>query len=201
MNRSTLAPILKTAVMETIDAYPLEAIHAYTGESAFKATLNTGYGAVIIYPNVHPDDIPRILGPCGQYCSNYTAEIIAIEIVIRRILVDFEISSATPEDIVLISDSKSAVQAIDRGLLTDISNIQQLTNQLLTSCGIDITFQWILGHIGIPGNERADKLYKAGAAMTQTSTNAILNTCKQILRNNYKTEWLNQWVRAKTETL
>jgi hypothetical protein len=32
----------------------------------------------------------------------------------------------------------------------------------------------------------------------QTSTNATLNTCKQILRNNYKIEWLNQWASAKT---
>jgi hypothetical protein len=67
MNRSMLAPKLKTAVMETIDAYPFEAILAYTDGSAFKVTLNAAYGAVIIYPNVHPDDNPRILRPCGQY--------------------------------------------------------------------------------------------------------------------------------------
>jgi hypothetical protein len=66
--------------------------------------------------------------------------------------VNFENSSITPEDIVVFSDSKSALQVIDRGLSTDISNIQQLTNQLLTSYGIDINFQWIPGHIGILGN-------------------------------------------------
>jgi hypothetical protein len=99
---------------------------------------------------------------------------------------------------VIFSDSKLALRVIDRGLSTDISNIQPLINQLLTSYGIDITFQWIPGYIVITGNERADKLAKAGATMTQTSTNATLNTCKQILRNNYKTEWLNQWANAKT---
>jgi hypothetical protein len=69
MNRSTLTLILKTAVTKTIDAYPLEVIHAYTDGSAFKAKLNAGFEAVIIYPNVNPDDNPRILGPCGQYCG------------------------------------------------------------------------------------------------------------------------------------
>jgi ribonuclease HI len=192
MNRSTLASILKTAVIETIDAYHLEAIHAYTDRFAFKATLNAGYGAFIIYLNVHPDDNPRILGPCGQYCSNYTAEITSIEMVLRRILVYFEHGSTSPKDIVVLSDSKSALRAIDRGLSTEIFKIQQLINQLITSYGIEITFHWIPGHIGIPGNERADKLSKAGTAMTQTSSNATLNTCKQILINNYKTEWLGQ---------
>jgi hypothetical protein len=59
----------------------------------------------------------------------------------------------------------------------------------------------IPGHIGIRGNERADKLFKAGAAMTQTSTKAILNTCKQILRNSYRIEWLNLWASAKIERI
>jgi hypothetical protein len=43
MNRSTLSPILKTAVMETINVYTLKAIHAYTDGCAFEATLNAGY--------------------------------------------------------------------------------------------------------------------------------------------------------------
>jgi hypothetical protein len=65
VNRNTLAPIFNTSVMETIIAYTLEAIHAYTVGSAFIFTLSAGYGVVIIYPNVYNDDNPRILGPCG----------------------------------------------------------------------------------------------------------------------------------------
>jgi hypothetical protein len=69
MNRGTLDSILKTAVMDTIDAYPLEAMHAYTDGSAFKASLNDGYGADIIYPDIHPNDVPKILGPSDNTVS------------------------------------------------------------------------------------------------------------------------------------
>jgi hypothetical protein len=66
MNRSTQALILKTALMKRIDAFPHEVIHDYTDKSAFEALLNSGYGDVIIYPNIHSDDNQRIIGPFGQ---------------------------------------------------------------------------------------------------------------------------------------
>jgi hypothetical protein len=70
---------------------------------------------------------------------NLFAEITAIKMIFCRILVDFEKGSTTLGDIAVFSDSKSALQVKDRGLSTYISNMQQLTNQLLTSYGIDIT--------------------------------------------------------------
>jgi hypothetical protein len=60
MNRSTLPSILKITVMETIHSYPLDVHYAYTDGSAFKATLNAGYEALII----NTDDNLRIIGPC-----------------------------------------------------------------------------------------------------------------------------------------
>jgi hypothetical protein len=59
---------------------------------------------------------------------------------ILKILVDFENGTITPEDIIVFSDSKSALQDIDISMSSDISNIKQLTNQLLTSYSIEITF-------------------------------------------------------------
>jgi hypothetical protein len=73
MYTNTLASILKTAVMETIDAYSLVAFHGYTDGFAIKVTLKARYGVVIIYLDVHPDDNPRVIRLCRQYCSNYTA--------------------------------------------------------------------------------------------------------------------------------
>jgi hypothetical protein len=97
MNNSTLDSILKTAIMKTVDAYPLEAFHANTDGSAFKAILNVTYGAVM-YPDVYPaDNIALQKSQLWQRSFN--------------ILVDFKNSSITPEDFVvfLFSDSKSAL--------------------------------------------------------------------------------------------
>ena len=44
----------------------------------------------------------------------------------------------------------------------------------------------------------ADKLAKRGAAAPQFSPKISLQTCKQILRNNYRQEWLQQWASSKT---
>jgi ribonuclease HI len=82
----------------------------------------------------------------------------AIEMALHTFLADFENSSFTPENIVVFSDTKSALQSLDRGLSIDISNIQQITNQLLTFYGMEFTFLWIPGNTRIPDNERADKL-------------------------------------------
>ena len=43
--------ILKTSALETIDSYPKDWIHTYTDGSAFKATINAGYGATVNYPD------------------------------------------------------------------------------------------------------------------------------------------------------
>lgn len=135
--------MLKTTTLETIDSYPQNAIHAYTDGSAFKATIKAGYGALIKYPNTHWDDHPRIFGACGEFCSNYTAEITAIEKALQHIIKDFDSGTTPPEDIIIFSDSKSTLQAIEGGVLADVAEISELVDLLFTSYGIKVIFQWI----------------------------------------------------------
>ena len=73
---------LKLSALETIDAYPKDWIHSYTDGSAFKATINAGYGAVIYFPDGTKEEI---LYPCGSVCSNYIAEQLAIHSAITYI--------------------------------------------------------------------------------------------------------------------
>jgi hypothetical protein len=79
MNTSTIVRLLKKAMRETINVNPLDTIHDHSSGSIFKDTLNAGYGAIIIYLDIHPDNNQRILIPRRQCCANYTAEITAIE--------------------------------------------------------------------------------------------------------------------------
>ena len=62
---------LKASALETIDQYPKEWIHIYTDGSAFKATVNAGYGAIIHHPKGEKEEI---YSPCGSFCSNFVAE-------------------------------------------------------------------------------------------------------------------------------
>ena len=61
-----------------------------------------------------------------------------------------------------------------------------------------ITLQWIPGHIGIEGNEKADKLSKAGSTMEQLERPVNYNTINAMLKNDFKEEWLNQWATGST---
>jgi len=70
-NKSSNPLQLKASALETIDSYPLSMVHAYTDRSAFKGTVNAGYGAVVCYRN---GEEKEILNSSGTFYSNYIAE-------------------------------------------------------------------------------------------------------------------------------
>ena len=56
-NKKSDPLILKTSALDTIDSYPKDWIHTYTDGSAFKATINAGYGATVNYPDGTKNEI------------------------------------------------------------------------------------------------------------------------------------------------
>ena len=70
-NKDSNPIVLKASALETIDSYSPTWVHSYTDGSAFKATINAGYGAVINLPN---GDKKEVYNSCGSFCSNYIAE-------------------------------------------------------------------------------------------------------------------------------
>ena len=53
------------------------------------------------------------------------------------------------------------------------------------------TLQWVPAHIGLSGNERADRLAKEGSRLTQPTTPATYEQTKTLLRSSFKREWAN----------
>ena len=113
----------------------------------------------------------------------------------------FELGEQPPSHIVIFTDSKSALQALET--FSDnghryIGELAKAIDNLLTSYDIRITLQWIPGHSDIPGNEYADKLAKEGAQKDQPSKPCSNSTVKQILRNNFREVWFNRWATGST---
>ena len=114
--KNTYQIALKSSALETIDSYPSTWIHAYTDGSAFKGTINAGYGATINLPN---GDKREIFNSCGSFCSNYIAEQQAMTNAANHLNMHFDSYPLSVTNIVIFTDSLSTLQALESG--TDVT--------------------------------------------------------------------------------
>ena len=185
------------ASLQTIDTYSDKWIHVYTDGSAFRGTSNAGYGVLIHYPDGSSGELS---GACGEHASNYDAEIAAIETALDYIKTFFHTFPLRNQSIVIFTDSLSALQGLenDPTVKEEFRHILKHTHEIKVTYGVEIVMQWIPGHSNIPGNDKADTLAKEGSRHEQPHTQTTLQTAKQIIRSNYKEEWLNEWALGNT---
>ena len=197
INKNSPAAVLKTSTNETIDSYPKTAIQAFTDGSAFKATVIAGFGVHLKFPDRSSQNLSE---PCGNICSNYTAEIKAMTSAVEFVHQLFETGKEEPTDLVIFSDSQSALEALEnqQSRNVDILRLAQSIDNLHKSYKVNIMLQWVPGHSDITGNEIADKLAKQGASKEQPNIPVDQETTKQILRNISKEEWYNRWALGTT---
>ena len=198
-DKSTPPNILKSIAYETIERYPQSSIKAYTDGSAEEATKNGGYGSYICIPQ--SESPVSIYGPCGRYCNNYEAEVIAIKKTVEKIEQGFKDGSMTPTMLVILTDSQSALEAIEN----HEHETSKLLELLLETChniiqnyGIELIMQWIPGHCGILGNEKADALAKLGSKMPQPDEKVTYRTAKTLAKKHSRNSWNNKWIQNDT---
>ena len=66
----------------------------------------------------------------------------------------------------------------------------------LRDAGIRVQIHWIPAHVGVPGNEKADKAAKAAAQGPRVYSRRIyylLATCRQALRRRVTKQWASDW--------
>ena len=196
-NKSDPIDLMVTA-QRTIDTYPEDTwIHVYTDGSAKNGTTNAGYGARIQHPD---DSLTELHSPCGSLCSNYDAEALAIQMSICHLTSVFSHSTTKVRDTVIFSDSKSVLQALDSDSVTSstIESLYLTISAFLSTYPINLTLQWIPGHVNIPGNERADTLAKRGASMEQPTKPVPYSTAKSIIQQTSRAKWMKEWTEGKT---
>ena len=196
-NKKSDPNVLKLGALETIDSYPNSWIHTYTDGSAFKATINAGYGAKITYPTGIKEEI---FDSCGAFCSNYAAEQEAISKACLQIQKRFQDTPSLISNVVFFTDSLSTLQSMESGKTDDrtISQMNYNLNSLISIYNVEVVLQWIPGHSGVQGNESADSLAKTGASLPQPDVPVSMDTVKKMIKSNFKEEWLENWTNNNT---
>jgi ribonuclease HI len=186
--KGTQLPTLQRSItLEMIEKrYPSHSwIHAFTDGSADEAVRNAGSGVSIRFPERPSAEISI---PVGERSSNYRAEVQALTIATQHLI---ETDDLPTTNLVFLTDSLSALQALQSGP-TDSSSQQLQDNLHLLSERGKVVLQWIPAHVGIAGNEAADRLAKKGSRLPQPNPPTTYKEAKAQLKNHFQTEWRNK---------
>ena len=188
--KTTSDPELKAAALETIHTrYPeTEWIHVYTDGSYMQERPNAGAGVYSTLFNFYK--------PIGRNQTNFDGEMEAILLATTQL----EVRSNSFEKVVILSDSKSAIQAITSHRIRSkiVGNIQSCIYNI-QKMNKTIVLQWIPSHCDILGNEMADQLAKKGTQITQAVTNTIsFHSARRIIINKFRQN-ISQTYREKSE--
>ncbi|KAF0701957.1 putative RNA-directed DNA polymerase, partial [Aphis craccivora] len=129
-------------------------------------------------------------------CSIYTAEAIAILEAIKTTLDDEH-----PNHIIF-SDSLGALNSIKNQFKPG-----EIATKILNKLNValrknkQITLMWVPGHIGIEGNELADKHAKLAvtSSVCKTIFGSTYNDLKRYINDITNTRWLNTWKQQNTK--
>jgi len=178
----------KVLALEKLDTKWKDFTHIYTDGSKDPQTRRVGYG---IYANDHKKVRISKRLPDGQ--SVYTAELQAIK---ESLMILPKITN-NPR-VVILSDSLSALQAIQGRHSTARPNmLSSLMHRytVLANRGYAIQLCWIPSHVGIAGNEGADKL--ARKALDQPVPQTVIpyshQEIKSHIRNSIERKWNTRW--------
>ena len=193
------APIQLILTLEKIDSYHGFIGTAYTDGSRL-GPGQAGSGALLTFPET-PTRPVCISKPSGEHATNYIAEALAIlwslKIFLRRILE----GTTKPTGLVIFSDAESVLETIRSFNGTGakaIADIVEFSDELERVHNCPVTLQWIPAHIGVPGNERADRLAKAAAELEQPDNPVSYSEVRTLIKAWISAGWETSWREGKT---
>ena len=198
MTKRSPEHVQKAAALETIEGFAGTQVKVFTDGSASSSEGIAGYGALILYPIGGPPK-EELLGPCGTMASNYDAELEAIHRALESVHRTLQGSEIFGFDTVLFCDSRSALEVLASekrsthlvdAILEDVGRLERL--------GGKVTVQWIPSHVNVNGNEKADSLAKAGAALPQPEAPVTYLGAKTWLKDHFRSKWYQEWADNTT---
>lgn len=192
--------------METIERHDAD-LEVYTDGSAVDATTNGGAGVVVYTRRRSPDDtVSRREShasstAAGRFCSSYRAEMTALEDGLQYI---YDRPRLDCKKIVILTDSQSALLTLASGPAgaqnRSAERIWQLLLDIRAKHDCELVLQWIPGHCGVPGNDRADELARAGTDKDQQTIPLDLTTANAVLRRFIRGQVKSKWTTSTDST-
>ena len=158
--------------------------HAYTDGSAEEGMKNSGSGVCIGYPD---GDTISLSVPGGLQCSNYRPEILAICTAAEHLLE----SGKQMWNINIFTDSLSTLQALNSAEPDHLIQCLHYSLAKLTAQH-SASLQRVPAHVGLTGNERADRLAKIGSQAPQTQNPVTYREAKTLLHSWFNGDWKNE---------
>ena len=155
-DKKSEAAILKEDAINSIRRWSTSGFTIYTDRSAKEGTREGGSGVVITRGDPEaPTRIAHLSHRGRSLTSSYETEISAMCMALKWIS-----DSRIEGDVVICTDSKAMLMALNGNGSADSADLQTLRQQLNDLWNVNITIQWVPGHCGLPGNEWVDEVAK-----------------------------------------
>jgi ribonuclease HI len=163
--------------------YPEELwLHVYTDGSA---TPGKGMAGAGVYCKKFENS-----WAAGKNASSYDGELKAIKVALEKVREHLD------KNIVIMSDSKAAIQAIVSKEMVDCEVRECKVLLLRLFCEArEVVLQWIPAHCEVYGNEKADYLAKKGSKMPQIAKHLSYTAVKAHLSTATKTKGQKEWTK------
>ena len=124
-----------------------------------------------------------------DHASIFSAELRAIQLAIDKIEEEYF------GRYIIFTDSMSAMQALEDSSSNNpfVTNIISRISRLFDDAGVEVVFCWIPSHIGIHGNERADRAAKDALSKEVSPLKLPSSDFKPLINTSLQNSWQSAW--------